>query len=208
VIAWIGGRPDVAVADVYPDGSPQDASTTDLLHRVRSQVVPAAARGTGLRVLSVATPRSSTTLAMCSRASCPVHRSSGVPQLPAVDGRLPEHRRPAHRGGDEPTVGRRRPRRGGGRVSERLGRVVARGRQGGPIEPFLPVLLFPILFGLSMDYEVLLISRIYEEWQRRGDTREAVAHGLAATGRTITAAGDIAVVSASRRPCSAAPPWW
>ena len=51
VIAGIGGRPDVAVADVYPDGSPQDASTTDLLHRVRSQVVPTAARGTGLRVL-------------------------------------------------------------------------------------------------------------------------------------------------------------
>jgi RND superfamily putative drug exporter len=66
--------------------------------------------------------------------------------------------------------------------------------KAGPIEPFLPVLLFPILFGLSMDYEVLLISRIYEEWQRRRDTREAVAHGLAATGRTITAAAAIMVL--------------
>ena len=64
----------------------------------------------------------------------------------------------------------------------------------GPIEPFLPVLLFPILFGLSMDYEVLLISRIHEEWQRRGDTREAVRHGLAATGRTITAAAAIMIL--------------
>lgn len=61
----------------------------------------------------------------------------------------------------------------------------------GPIEGFIPVLLFPVLFGLSMDYEVFLISRIYEEWHRRRDTRQAVAHGLAATGRTITAAAAI-----------------
>ena len=64
----------------------------------------------------------------------------------------------------------------------------------GPIEAFLPVLMFPILFGLSMDYEVFLISRIYEEWHRRGDNREAVTHGLAATGRTITAAAAIMVL--------------
>ena len=64
----------------------------------------------------------------------------------------------------------------------------------GPIEAFLPVLMFPILFGLSMDYEVFLVSRIYEEWHRRGDNREAVTHGLAATGRTITAAAAIMVL--------------
>jgi putative drug exporter of the RND superfamily len=64
----------------------------------------------------------------------------------------------------------------------------------GPIEAFLPVLMFPILFGLSMDYEVFLVSRIYEEWHRRGDNREAVAHGVAATGRTITAAAAIMVL--------------
>jgi RND superfamily putative drug exporter len=61
----------------------------------------------------------------------------------------------------------------------------------GPIESFIPVLLFPILFGLSMDYEVFLVTRIFEEWHRRGDTTEAVTHGLAATGRTITAAAAI-----------------
>ena len=61
----------------------------------------------------------------------------------------------------------------------------------GPIEAFLPVMMFPILFGLSMDYEVFLVTRIYEEWHRRGDTHEAVKHGLAATGRTITAAAAI-----------------
>src|SRR5205807_8300932 len=64
----------------------------------------------------------------------------------------------------------------------------------GPIESFLPVLLFPILFGLSMDYEVFLISRVYEEWHRRRDNREAITHGLAATGRTITAAAVIMVL--------------
>ena len=64
----------------------------------------------------------------------------------------------------------------------------------GPIESFLPVLVFPIVFGLSMDYEIFLISRIYEEWHRRGDNREAVSHGLAATGRTITAAAAIMVL--------------
>jgi RND superfamily putative drug exporter len=64
----------------------------------------------------------------------------------------------------------------------------------GPIEAFLPVLMFPILFGLSMDYEVFLVSRIYEEWHKRGSNREAVAHGLAATGRTITAAAAIMVL--------------
>ena len=54
--------------------------------------------------------------------------------------------------------------------------------------------MFPILFGLSMDYEVFLVSRMYEEWHRREDNREAVTHGLAATGKTITAAAAIMVL--------------
>jgi RND superfamily putative drug exporter len=54
--------------------------------------------------------------------------------------------------------------------------------------------MFPILVGLSMDYEVFLVTRIIEEWHRHGDTREAVSHGLAATGRTITAAAAIMVL--------------
>ncbi len=64
----------------------------------------------------------------------------------------------------------------------------------GPILAFLPVILFAILFGLSMDYEVFLLSRIHEEWLHRGDNRQAVLHGLAATGRTITAAAAIMVM--------------
>lgn len=59
---------------------------------------------------------------------------------------------------------------------------------GAPIEPYLPVFLFAGLFGLSMDYEVFLIARIQEAWRRHGDTRAAIVDGVAATGRTITAA--------------------
>jgi RND superfamily putative drug exporter len=64
----------------------------------------------------------------------------------------------------------------------------------GPISSFVPVMVFAILFGLSMDYEVFLVSRIYEEWHRRGDNDEAVSHGLAATGRTITAAAAVMIL--------------
>jgi RND superfamily putative drug exporter len=64
----------------------------------------------------------------------------------------------------------------------------------GPIEAFLPVMLFAILFGLSMDYEVFLISRIHEEWLKSGDNKTAVRNGLAATGKTITAAALIMIL--------------
>jgi RND superfamily putative drug exporter len=74
-----------------------------------------------------------------------------------------------------------------------LGSVLGVNRAG-PIEAFLPVMLFSILFGLSMDYEVFLISRIHEEWLRTGDNRLAVRNGLAATGKTITAAALIMIL--------------
>ena len=63
-----------------------------------------------------------------------------------------------------------------------------------PIAPFMPVMMFAILFGLSMDYEVFLISRIREEYLKDGNTRRAVADGLAKTARVITAAAAIMVV--------------
>jgi RND superfamily putative drug exporter len=68
------------------------------------------------------------------------------------------------------------------------------GAQPGPVEAFVPVLIFAIVFGLSMDYEVFLVSRMREEWERTGDARGAVNHGLATTGRVVTAAGLIMVV--------------
>ncbi len=64
----------------------------------------------------------------------------------------------------------------------------------GPIEAFLPVMLFAILFGLSMDYQVFLVSRIHEEHIKSGDNRVAVRNGLAATGKTITAAALIMIL--------------
>jgi putative drug exporter of the RND superfamily len=63
-----------------------------------------------------------------------------------------------------------------------------------PIETWAPMMLFAIVFGLSMDYEVFLLSRIREEWHRTGDSRTSVADGLAATAKVITAAALIMVV--------------
>src|SRR5581483_11853827 len=67
------------------------------------------------------------------------------------------------------------------------------GIEKGPIETFLPMMMFAILFGLSMDYEVFLISRVREEYVRTGNNAAAVSHGLAATARVITAAAAIMV---------------
>ena len=62
-----------------------------------------------------------------------------------------------------------------------------------PVAPFIPVMMFAILFGLSMDYEVFLLSRVREEYLKHGDTSRAVADGLARTARVITAAAAIMV---------------
>jgi RND superfamily putative drug exporter len=63
----------------------------------------------------------------------------------------------------------------------------------GPIESFLPAIMLSILFGLSMDYEVFLVSRIHEEWLNTNDNKLAVKRGQAATGRVITAAAIIMI---------------
>jgi putative drug exporter of the RND superfamily len=191
----VNGRPEVAIANVYPKGSPQDASTADLLHTVRGQVVPAASRGTGLQVLvggntaifddfsHVLSRKLGLFIGVVVLLSflllMAVFRSLVIPLTAAVMNLLS--------------------------AGAAFGIVTAIFQNGwgasllgidktGPIEAFLPVLMFPILFGLSMDYEVFLVSRIYEEWHRRRDNREAVTHGLAATGRTITAAAAIMVL--------------
>jgi RND superfamily putative drug exporter len=65
--------------------------------------------------------------------------------------------------------------------------------EAAPISSWVPILMFAILFGLSMDYEVFLLSRVREEWLRTGESRASVVHGLAATGRVITAAAAIMV---------------
>ena len=70
----------------------------------------------------------------------------------------------------------------------------ALGVDPGPINPFVPLMLFAIVFGLSMDYEVFLLSRIREEFDRTGDAVASVADGVASTARVITAAAAIMVV--------------
>ena len=67
------------------------------------------------------------------------------------------------------------------------------GIEPAPIEPFMPMMLFAIVFGLSMDYEVFLLSRVKEEWNRTHDSHLSVANGLAATARVISAAAAIMV---------------
>jgi putative drug exporter of the RND superfamily len=62
-----------------------------------------------------------------------------------------------------------------------------------PITTWVPMMMFPLLFGLSMDYEVFLVSRIREEYERTGDTRRAVTLGLARTAKVITAAAAIMI---------------
>jgi RND superfamily putative drug exporter len=189
------GRPTVAIANVYPKGSPQAASTTDLLHTVRNQVIPQATRNSGVNVLVGGTTAIFEDFSQVLSNKLPlfigvvvllsfvllmaVFRSLLIPLTAAVMNLLS--------------------------AGAAFGVVTAIFQNGwgasllgidktGPIEAFVPVLMFPILFGLSMDYEVFLVSRVYEEWHRRRDNRAAVTHGLAATGRTITAAAAIMVL--------------
>jgi RND superfamily putative drug exporter len=189
------GLPGVATANVYPSGSPQDASTADLLHNVRNSVIPAATRGTGLKVLvggqtaifdDFSTVLSSklplffgVVVVLSFLLLMAVFRSLLIPLIASLMNLLS--------------------------AAAAFGVITAVFQDGfasslfgidktGPIEAFLPVMMFAILFGLSMDYEVFLVTRIYEEWHRRRDNREAVTHGLAATGRTITAAAAIMVL--------------
>jgi RND superfamily putative drug exporter len=68
------------------------------------------------------------------------------------------------------------------------------GISGGPIQAFLPVMVFAIVFGLSMDYEVFLVSRIHEAWVHGSSPSEAVRLGLTRTGRVVTAAAAVMVV--------------
>jgi putative drug exporter of the RND superfamily len=184
------GRPTVAIASVYPEGSPQSKSTSELLNHVRNDVIPAASKGTGLNVLVGGTTAIFEDFGHVLSAKLPlfigivvllsflllmaVFRSLVIPLTAAAMNLLS--------------------------AGAAFGIVTAIFQKGwlggttGPIETFVPVLMFPILFGLSMDYEVFLVSRIYEEWHRRRDNTEAVAHGLAATGSTITAAATIMVL--------------
>jgi putative drug exporter of the RND superfamily len=183
------------VISVIPRSSPQDAATQDLVERMRDEAVPSALAGTVVEAH------------VGGQAAAFIDQSDATaPRLPlfiaGVVGLsflllLVAFRAPliAHKAGVMNLLS----------VGAAYG-VVAAVAEGGfvgeligisantPVPVFIPVMMFAVLFGLSMDYEVFLLSRIREEYLARGETSGAVADGLAKTARVITAAAAIMVV--------------
>jgi RND superfamily putative drug exporter len=179
---------------VVAKGSPQDASTTGLVHRLRDRTIPEATQGTSLAVHVGGQTAVGIDLADTLGQRLPfmfvailvlsfvllmlVFRSLLVPLKAVIMNLLS--------------------------IGAAYGVIVAIFQHGwgkgivgigkeGPIEAWVPMMLFAIVFGLSMDYEVFLLSRIKEEYDRTHDNATAVAHGLAKTARLITAAAAIMI---------------
>jgi putative drug exporter of the RND superfamily len=184
---------EVATITVYPHSSPQAYATSQLVSRLREHVVPPLEKRTGMTVyvggVTAGAVDFATTLAhklplfigvvvlLSALLLMVVFRSLVIPVQAAVMNLLS--------------------------IGASLGVIVAifqwgwfgslMGTQPGPIESFIPVMLFAIVFGLSMDYEVFLISRMHERWTITRDHSRAVSEGLALTGRVVTAAAAIMV---------------
>ncbi|HRE00783.1 MAG TPA: MMPL family transporter [Ilumatobacteraceae bacterium] len=189
-------NPTAAIAQVYSRTSPQSVETAELVERLRNDVVPAAEAATGGQVEAFVTglvPADidfsdymsgrqliffGVVLAASFILLMIVFRSVLVPVKAVIMNLLS--------------------------IAGAYGAVVALFQWGhfgsitgiaeGPIEPWAPMMLFAIVFGLSMDYEVFLLSRIREEYEHTGDAKNSVADGLASTARVITAAAAIMVV--------------
>ncbi|TQF01584.1 MMPL family transporter [Kitasatospora acidiphila] len=182
----------VTPISVVPTSSPQSAQTSDLITHLRHDVIPAAEQGTDLKVLVGGSTATSADFADVLTGKLPLFvaiivglgcllmmiafRSLLVPLLGAVMNLL--------------TMGA-----AFGAIiavfqwgwgSEALGAGAA-----GPVEAFAPTMIIAILFGLSMDYQVFLISRMHEEWHRTGDNHRSVRVGHGETGLVITAAAVI-----------------
>jgi putative drug exporter of the RND superfamily len=186
---------DTAVVTVYPDSSPQSQGTKDLVNRLRDTVVPLTLAGSSAKAyvggptaanediaarigdrlpyfLLVVIGVTMLLIAMSFRSAVLAVKAALCTLLSSLAA---------------------------------YGVVVAVFQHGwgagligldrtGPIETFLPVLVFAILFGLSMDYEVFLVSRIREEYVNGDSARAAVRHGMGAIGRVVMAAGAIMTV--------------
>ncbi|HZC26634.1 MAG TPA: MMPL family transporter [Actinopolymorphaceae bacterium] len=187
-------NPDVATVLVFGKGAPQDASTQELVTHLRRDVLPPLARRTGATFLVGGSTAATQDFAAAVAARLPwfvavvvglsalllllVFRSVLIPVKAAILNLLS--------------------------VGASLGVITAVFQYGwlggligvtpGPVEAFVPVLIFAIAFGLSMDYEVFLLSRMHEEWRRHGEPDRAIREGLASTGRVVTAAAAIMVV--------------
>jgi len=185
--------PTAALWNLIPTSGPQDEDTTDLVDRLRAEVLPPAEATAGVDVkvtgvvavnvdfsdyLSSRLPYFfGVVLAVSFLLLMVVFRSLLVPLKAVIMNLLS--------------------------IGAAYGVVIALFQWGwlsdvidvqpAPIEPWIPMMLFAIVFGLSMDYEVFLLSRVREEWHRTGDSRTSVADGLAATAKVITAAAAIMV---------------
>jgi putative drug exporter of the RND superfamily len=193
------GRPvvnasgDAAAIVAFPTSSPQSAQTASLVTHLRDNVIPPVEQRTGVRayvggatasqvdfshVLSAKLPLFiAVVIALAALLLLVVFRSLVIPVQAALMNLL----------SIGASLGIAQA------VFERGWLSGLFGVQPGPIDAFIPVLAFAIVFGLSMDYEVFLISRVHEEWRARRDASAAVREGLARTGRVITAAAAVMV---------------
>jgi len=184
-----------AIVTVIPTTSPQDEATSELVDHLRGTVIPAAVGNSGVNALV-----GGVNAALEDQSSFITGRMpwfiAGVVGLSFLLLLVAFH---------SPFISLKAAIMNLLSVSAAYGvmTLVAQGGAVGeligidhevPIAPFMPVMMFAILFGLSMDYEVFLISRIREEYLKDGNTRRAVADGLAKTARVITAAAAIMVV--------------
>ena len=185
---------DTAYLTVVPKSSPQSAKTSDLVERLRDEALPRAETGTSLDLHVGGVTAGYDDFADVIVGKLPLFvgvviglgclllllafRSIGIPLKAAAMNVAA--------------------------VAAAFGVVVAIFQWGwgsellglgraGPIEPFLPVIMVSVLFGLSMDYQVFLVSRMYEEWLETGDNRRAVRVGLAETSRVINSAAVIMI---------------
>ncbi|MHB1066816.1 MAG: MMPL family transporter [Candidatus Nanopelagicales bacterium] len=190
--AQFGLDGDVAVIGVIPTTAPQDEGTTELLDRLRTQTNPALAEATGALIYVGGTQAITSDFTTVLTDALPLFllivvglgflalmllfHSLVVPLTAALTSLLS--------------------------FSAAMGITVAVFQWGwlndllgvpgtGPIFPFLPIMVFSILFGLSMDYQVFLVSRMQEEWNRVGDAAAAVRRGLAGSGRVVVIAAAI-----------------
>ena len=186
---------DAAIVTVIPRGSPQDEETEELVTRLRDRVVPEELSDTGItaHIGGVSAALEDQSNYITDRMPLFIVGVVGLSFLLLL---VAFH---------SPLISLKAAIMNLLSVSAAYGvmTIVSKGGAVGglvgidhevPIAPFMPVMMFAILFGLSMDYEVFLISRIREEYLKDGDTRRAVADGLAKTARVITAAAAIMVV--------------
>jgi RND superfamily putative drug exporter len=183
----------VAVMEAYPGSAPQDQTTTDLVNHLRGDVLPPFEKSFAGRPLVGGFTAGSIDFSHVLATKLPlfigivivlsalllfvIFRSLVIPVQAALMNLLS--------------------------IGGALGVTVVVFQNGflagllgvtkGPVEPWIPVLMFAVVFGLSMDYEVFLISRIREEWVRQRDATAAVTDGIALTGRVISAAAAIMI---------------